>query len=91
MSETSKVDKIDEMSFEEAMVEMEKTVKSLEEGNLSLDRSLQEFEYGIKLSRYLHERLRSAEIKINELIKESGEIIETNVKTGPAAEYEGDE
>lgn len=80
MTESSNVENINELSFEEAMVEMENTVKCLEEGNLSLDKSLEEFEYGIKLSRYLHDKLRSAEMRINELIKESGEIMESRVE-----------
>jgi len=72
-------DKIKKMSFEEAMSEMERTVKSLEEGNLSLDESLEKFEYGIKLSGFLHGKLKSAELRISELIKESGEIVESKI------------
>ncbi len=80
MKESAVVDKIKKMSFEEAMSEMERTVKSLEEGNLSLDESLEKFEYGIKLSGFLHGKLKSAEMRISELIKESGEIVESKIK-----------
>ena len=40
-------EEIQKLSFEEAMSEMEKTVKSLEEGDLSLEESLKKFEYGM--------------------------------------------
>lgn len=76
MTESSMLERIESMTFEEAMSEMEKTVKSLEDGNLSLEESLRTFEYGIHLSRYLGGKLKAAELKINELVEENGELIE---------------
>jgi exodeoxyribonuclease VII small subunit len=53
--------------FESAIVELEKIVKQLEEGDLSLDTSLGLFERGVALSRYCHDRLGNAERRIEQL------------------------
>ncbi|MDP6156175.1 MAG: exodeoxyribonuclease VII small subunit [Candidatus Thermoplasmatota archaeon] len=84
-------EEIQKLSFEEAMSEMEKTVKSLEEGDLSLEESLKKFEYGIGLSRHLHGKLKSAELRINELVKESGELVERPLDISLTEEDTGDE
>jgi exodeoxyribonuclease VII small subunit len=67
MSDTSTRD------FETAIAELESIVKALEEGDLTLERSLQLFERGIELSRFCHARLEEAERRI-ELLNERGEI-----------------
>ncbi len=86
MTKSSKLESIDGMTFEEAMSEMEKTVKALEEGSLPLEESLEMFEYGIHLSRFLHGKLKSAELKINELVEENSEIVERPLYTGGSEE-----
>ena len=63
--------------FEELLKELEMTVNKLEEGNLSLEDSLEAFEKGIKLSKKCKRILDSTEQKVNILIKsEDGSIIE---------------
>ncbi len=57
-----------ELTFEEAMTELERTVRLLEDGNISLDEALQEFEKGIALARVCSEKLTQAENKIDLLI-----------------------
>ena len=59
--------------FESAIGELEALVKQLEEGDLSLDTSLELFERGVKLSRYCHQRLEEAERSI-EVLNERGEV-----------------
>jgi exodeoxyribonuclease VII small subunit len=59
--------------FESAIAELEKIVKQLEDGDLSLDTSLGLFERGVALSRYCHERLGSAERRIEQLT-ERGDV-----------------
>ena len=53
--------------FESAIAELEKIVKQLEDGDLSLDTSLGLFERGVALSRYCHDQLGSAERRIEQL------------------------
>jgi len=46
-------------------------VKSLEEGDLTLERSLELYERGVQLSRFCHARLEEAERRI-EILDERG-------------------
>ncbi len=59
--------------FESAIAELESVVKSLEEGDLPLEKSLELFERGVQLSRFCHARLEEAEKRI-ELLNERGEL-----------------
>lgn len=58
--------------FESALSELESLVKTLEDGNLSLEQSLELFERGVQLSRYCHTRLEQAERRI-EILSEQGD------------------
>jgi exodeoxyribonuclease VII small subunit len=61
--------------FESAIAELETIVKQLEEGDLTLDKSLALFERGVALSRYCHDQLGAAERRIEQLT-ERGELRE---------------
>ncbi len=60
--------------FESAIAELETIVKSLEEGDLPLERSLALFERGVQLSRFCHATLEAAERRI-EILNERGETV----------------
>lgn len=59
--------------FEAAIAELEAIVKKLEEGDLTLETSLQLYERGVQLSRFCHARLEEAEHRI-EVLNERGEL-----------------
>jgi exodeoxyribonuclease VII small subunit len=59
--------------FESAIAELESIVRTLEEGDLALERSLALFERGVQLSRFCHARLEDAERRI-EILNERGEV-----------------
>ena len=63
-----------EKKFEKAMEELEKIVKKMEDGNMSLEESLKAFEEGIKLSRFCADKLDEAESKVNILLKEENTL-----------------
>lgn len=63
-----------EMSFEEALLELEGIVEKLEKGQLPLDESLMLFEKGIKLVRECNDKLKNAQQKVEQLIEENGEM-----------------
>lgn len=66
-----------EMTFEEAMTELEKTVNELEVEKLTLDESVKKFEKGMELSKHCTELLEKAEKSISILIEKSnGEVME---------------
>ena len=57
-------------TFESSLKELEKIVRGLEEGDLSLEDSLKLFEDGVRLSRECQERLNQAERRIEVLLKD---------------------
>lgn len=59
--------------FESAIAELETIVKTLEEGDLALEKSLALFERGVQLSRFCHSTLEAAERRV-EILNERGEI-----------------
>ncbi|NPV13706.1 exodeoxyribonuclease VII small subunit [candidate division WOR-3 bacterium] len=61
---------VESIDFEQALTELEKIVKELEAGSLSLEKSLELFERGVKLARLCKEKLAAAELKVSKLIKE---------------------
>ena len=63
------------MTFEETVEALERVVRELEGGKLTLDESLERFEKGIALSRECEKRLEEAKGRVEQLIKlESGEL-----------------
>jgi exodeoxyribonuclease VII small subunit len=67
-------DAMDDLSFEEALLELEQTVAQLESGSLPLDESLALFERGQRLATYCGRLLDRAQLRIEQLT-EDGEII----------------
>jgi len=55
--------------FESALKSLEEIVQQLERGDLTLDRALELFEDGVKISRFCHAKLEEAERKVEMLIK----------------------
>jgi len=60
-----------ERSFESSLKELEQIVQQLEGGDLQLERSLELFEQGVRLSRECQRRLDEAEHKVEILMKGS--------------------
>jgi exodeoxyribonuclease VII small subunit len=58
-------------NFESSLKELEKIVEQLEAGDLPLERSLELFEQGVKLSRDCQKRLDEAERKVELLLKDT--------------------
>jgi exodeoxyribonuclease VII small subunit len=56
------------LELEKAMGELENVVEQLETGELSLDKSLKQFEKGVKLSRECQQALTEAEQKVKILM-----------------------
>jgi exodeoxyribonuclease VII small subunit len=59
-------------SFETSLDELEKVVKELEGGDLSLDRSLELFSRGMQLSDSCRKQLEEAETRVETLIRREG-------------------
>lgn len=59
--------------FESALAELDTIVRKMEEGDLSLEKSMELYERGLQLSRFCHSTLESAERRV-ELLNERGEV-----------------
>jgi len=53
-----------ELTFEKALNKLEQIVQELEKGDLSLEKSLEKFEAGVKLSRLCSTKLDETEKKV---------------------------
>lgn len=62
--------KTEPKSFESSLTQLEKVVRDLESGDLPLERSLELFEQGVRLSRECQERLQHAERRIEMLLED---------------------
>lgn len=58
-------------TFESSLEELERIVRELEQGELTLEKSLELFEQGVKLSRECQERLNQAERRIEILMRDN--------------------
>jgi exodeoxyribonuclease VII small subunit len=58
-------------TFESSLEELERIVRELEQGELTLEKSLELFERGVKLSRECQERLSQAERRIEMLTRDN--------------------
>ncbi len=60
-------------AFEHSLAELEKTVRALESGDLSLEQALKAFEKGIGLTRECQQALQDAEQKVRILLERNGQ------------------
>ncbi len=64
------------LSFEDALKELEAVVRSLEDGQGSLDNAISAYEKGIKLKAFCEEKLNAAKLRIEKITaKPDGEIV----------------
>lgn len=61
-------------AFETSLAELESIVKQLEAGDLPLERSLELYEKGMRLSAECRQQLEEAETRVEILSKKNGEL-----------------
>ncbi|WP_082233883.1 exodeoxyribonuclease VII small subunit [Halobacillus massiliensis] len=69
MSEETK-----ELNFEEAMKQLEDIVQKLETGEVPLEKAIQYYQEGMKLSKLCNEKLGSVEKQMQQILNEHGEF-----------------
>lgn len=74
MTQSSKPAKAD--SFEKNLERLEAIVRELEDADLPLEKALQLYEEGMKLSEVCHKQLEEAEGRVEILMKKAGGKIE---------------
>ncbi len=60
------------VNLEKALTDLENLVEELESGDLPLEKAMQKFEEGIKLTRSCQKALKDAEQKVEILLKSAG-------------------
>lgn len=66
-----------EMSFEEALSELETIVRKLEQGDVELEESIQIYERGAALKAHCEARLKSAELKVEQIVQGQDGAVQT--------------
>lgn len=62
------INNIQDMSFEQAMNELEGLVRRLEEGRLSLEDAISSYERGTALRTHCETKLRAAKLKVEQVL-----------------------
>lgn len=65
--------KIENLSFEESLSELDTIVQNLEQGELGLEESMALFERGLNLSQISQSKLQAAEQKVKILLEKNGQ------------------
>ena len=65
---------IAKMKFEDALSELEKIVKELEEGKVELDGAIEKYERGAALKRHCEAKLAEAQARIEKITRNAGGI-----------------
>lgn len=66
-AETKSQTPVEQLSFEEALSELEGIVRDLETGKASLESSIQRYERGVALKQHCDKKLREAQAKIEKI------------------------
>ena len=59
--------KIDDMSFEDALKSLEKIVEELDSGEIELERAIKAYEQGVLLKNHCERRLKNAQERIEKI------------------------
>lgn len=65
---------IGKMKFEDALAELEKIVRELEEGKVELDGAIEKYERGAALKRHCEAKLAEAQARIEKITRTAGGI-----------------
>jgi exodeoxyribonuclease VII small subunit len=73
MSKMSEPKSKEETTFEQAMEQLEVIVEKLEEGDVPLEKAISLYQEGMKLSNVCHDKLKTVEKQLDEILQEDGE------------------
>ena len=64
---------VEDITFEEAMTQLEDIIKNLEDGKMQLDDAINAFERGMKLKQTCETKLNQAKLKIDNVLSANKE------------------
>ena len=65
----TKATPVKDMSFEDALAELETIVRQLEQGDVELEKSIAIYERGAELKKHCESRLKAAELKVEQIVQ----------------------
>jgi exodeoxyribonuclease VII small subunit len=65
---------MESLSFEEAFAQLEATVMALQNGQMPLEKALHYYEEGMKLAQHCDELLQKAELRVQQLSRDAGDV-----------------
>jgi len=72
----SELKSIENMSFEEALSELEQIIKKIDTGQENLDSAIGSFERGVSLKNFCEKKLKDARMKIEKITKfDEGKVV----------------
>lgn len=63
---------MDELTFEQALAQLERAVQALEAGDLPLAEALAVFERGMQVAEWADQQLSAAELRVREIVPDGG-------------------
>lgn len=74
MTDAKIPDDIRKMKFEDALAELEKIVRELEDGKVELDGAIEKYERGAALKRHCEAKLAEAQARIEKITQGAGGV-----------------
>ena len=71
---------IDTLSFEDALAELERIVKSLESGQQKLEEAITAYERGAQLRRHCEQKLRAVEARVAAIVETAEGVTVEEIK-----------
>ncbi|HIQ90208.1 MAG TPA: exodeoxyribonuclease VII small subunit [Candidatus Coprosoma intestinipullorum] len=71
---------MEKKKFEDKVKELEEIVSTLENGDVSLDDSINKYTEAMKLVKECDDELKNIEEKVNKIVNENGELEDFEVK-----------
>lgn len=71
---------MEQKKFEDLMVDLEKIVKDLENGDIDLEASIEKYTEAMKLAASCGDKLNKATERVNKILKENGMLEDLNIE-----------
>ncbi len=72
---------VDQLSFEEAMTELEQIVRDMELGKTGLEQSIEQYERGVALRDHCQKRLQEAQMRITQMTQQADGTLHSETTT----------
>lgn len=69
---------INNLSFEEGLIELEKVTNSSENNADNLDKIIKNYEYGTQLIKHCEKKLQDAKLKVQKIMENEAELSDFN-------------